>query len=39
MIYLVLSILSTSLLMVIFKIAGRRKMDTYNIIVITYIFA
>lgn len=39
MIYLVLSILSSSFLMVVFKITGRRNMDTYNVIVINYIVA
>lgn len=39
MIYLVLCILSSSFLMVVFKITGRRNMDTYNVIVINYIVA
>ncbi len=39
MIYLVLCILSSSFLMVVFKITARRKMDTYNVIVINYIVA
>ncbi len=39
MIYLVLCILSSSFLMVVFKIAGRRNLDTYSVIVINYIVA
>lgn len=39
MIYLLLCIVSSSLLMVVFKIAGRRKLDSYNVIVINYIIA
>ncbi len=39
MIYLLLCILSSSLLMVIFKIVGRRKLDNYFVIVINYFVA
>jgi drug/metabolite transporter (DMT)-like permease len=39
MIFLLLSIFSSSFLMVVFKIAGKRKLDAYNVIVINYITA
>lgn len=39
MLYLLLCIISSSLLMVIFKIAGRRNLDNYRVIVINYIVA
>ena len=39
MIYLVLCIISSSLLMVIFKISGERKQDIFSVIVINYIVA
>ncbi len=39
MIYLILCIISSSGIMVIFKLAGRKKLDTFRIIVINYITA
>lgn len=39
MIYLILCIISSSLLMVVFKIAGRRNIDNYLMIVINYLVA
>jgi len=39
MFYLLLCIVSSSLLMVVFKIAGNRKLDNYLIIVINYLVA
>ncbi len=36
MINLILCIISTSMIMVVFKIAGRRRIDPFNIIVINY---
>lgn len=39
MIYLLLCIISSTFLMVIFKIAGRRKLDSYKVIVVNYIVA
>ena len=39
MIFLLLSVVSSSLLMVIFKISGRRNMDSFQVILINYIVA
>lgn len=39
MIYLLLSVLSSSFLMIVFKISGKRNMDIFNVIVINYIVA
>ena len=39
MIYLLVCVISSSLIMVIFKIAGRLKLDNFNLILINYITA